>query len=170
MKKIFTTLCFIISIQSFSQQGIVTVPPAYPKVTGYISVLHPVVTIDKHETVYNFSGAYTVAFPMGINILKTDKFGYSIEIAPFIRSANGSSKTTNVLFHPGFIFRYPHGFNFIARLAFETSGRYGVTPIFNKVLYKSKTTSYYVSVPLPVRFGNDMVASFGAGVQLGVTF
>jgi len=77
---------------------------------------------------------------------------------------------TNFLFHPGVMFRYPHGFTFIARMAFETAGRYGVTAVFNQVIIKTKMNNYFIAVPLPVRFGNDKPASIGAGLQLGVTF
>lgn len=76
----------------------------------------------------------------------------------------------NVLFHPGLLFRYKHGFTFIPRLAFETGGRYGFTAVFNKVIIKSKDVSYFIATPLPVRFGNEHPPSIGFGFQFGATF
>jgi len=55
-------------------------------------------------------------------------------------------------------------------MAFETNGRFGVTPVFNQVIKKGKDASFFVSVPFPVRFGNDMPPSLSTGLQLGVSF
>jgi hypothetical protein len=142
----------------------------YPQVKGYFSVVHPIVTFEKNQTIYNFSGSYTVGFPTGINVLKNDDFGYSFEVVPFIKSEDGKDKVANVLFHPGILFRYKNGFTFIARLAFETSGRYGFTAVLNKVLVKSKNVSYFIATPLPVRFGNEKPVSLNLGIQFGVVF
>jgi hypothetical protein len=68
------------------------------------------------------------------------------------------------------MFRFKHGFTFIGRMAFETNGRFGVTPVFNKVIKKGKDASLFVSLPIPVRFGNDLPGSIGAGLQVGVAF
>lgn len=143
---------------------------AYPRAAGYMSVIHPLVSVNKDGATYNFSGSYTVGFPCGVNVLKSDKFGYSFELVPFITSAGGASKTTNFLFHPGILFRYPKGFTFITRLAFETSGRYGASAVFNKVVIRTKMNNYFVAMPLLLRFGNDKPASAATGLQLGVTF
>nr|WP_294936974.1 hypothetical protein [uncultured Flavobacterium sp.] len=142
----------------------------YPQTKGYFSVVHPIVTIDGNDTAFNFSDNYTVGFPTGINILKSNRFGYSFEIAPFIKAENGKDKVSNVLFHPGLLFRYEHGFTFISRLAFETNGRYGFTMVFNKAIIKNKNVSYFIATPLPVRFGNEKPISVGIGFQLGATF
>jgi hypothetical protein len=143
----------------------------YPKVAAYFSVSHPLVTLSATNfPAYNFDNSYTVGFPMGINIIKSDKLAYSIEIVPTINSSKGVTKTTNLAIQPGLIFRYPHGFNVLTRLAFETAGRYGTNLVFNKVLYKTKMNSYWVSVPIPARFGNNAPASIGLGLQFGVTF
>jgi hypothetical protein len=173
MKKPFCILLLfiiqgIVTNSLYAQQPVPSAP--YPRTMGYISVVHPLITVDKDEVTYNFSGSYTIGFPCGINILKSDKTGFSFELTPFIKASGGTSKMANFLFHPGIMFRYPHGFTFIARLAFETAGRYGVTAVFNKVIIRTKMNNYFIAVPLPVRFGNDKTASIGAGLQIGVTF
>ncbi|MEO6849659.1 MAG: hypothetical protein ABI440_06895, partial [Casimicrobiaceae bacterium] len=112
----------------------------YPKVVGYLSFILPLVTVTSNSTTYNFNGAATsIGFPVGVNVLYSDKFGFSYEFTPTIKASNATktapanSKTSNLLFDPGPMFRFDHGFTIITRLAFETSGRYGFTPVFNKV-------------------------------------
>jgi hypothetical protein len=140
------------------------------KTKGYFSIVHPIFTTDANGVVYNFDHQYTVAFPMGINILKSKTIAYSFEFIPTIKTVDGISKQTNFTFHPGIIFRRPNNFNFLTRAAFETSGRFGCTFVFNKVYYKTNDYSYWFSIPVPFRFGNNAPASAGLGLQFGVTF
>jgi hypothetical protein len=144
--------------------------PTYPKVKGYFSVLHPIGTWNKDGFHNNFSDVYTLVFPFGLNLLKSDKFGISFEIAPAIRTEHNSSKVSSVLFHPGAMFRFKHGFTFIGRAAFETNGRFGFTPVFNQVIRKGKNASLYLALPLPIRFGNNLPPSLTTGIQMGVGF
>lgn len=55
-------------------------------------------------------------------------------------------------------------------MAFETSGRYGLTPVFDKILLKKKNVNYFVRVPAPFRFGNNKPTSMGLLLQLGIGF
>jgi hypothetical protein len=142
----------------------------YPKVTGYFSLLHPIGSWDKNGFHDNFSDVYTLSFPFGINILKSDKFGVSFEIAPSIRTEHNISKVSSVLFHPGAMFRFKHGLTFIGRAAFETNGRYGFTPIVNQVIKKGKNANLFLSIPFPVRFGNNLPSSLSTGLQVGLSF
>jgi len=48
----------------------------------------------------------TITFPFDLNLLKSNKFGFSFEITPFIKAEDSTSKTTNILFHPGAMFRF----------------------------------------------------------------
>jgi hypothetical protein len=140
------------------------------KTKGYFSISHPLLSSDANGITYNFDHQYTVSFPMGINILKSKTIGYSFEFSPTIKTLNGVTKETNFLFHPGIIFRRPNNFNFLTRAAFETSGRFGYTFVFNKVYYNTNDYSYWVSIPVPFRFGNNAPASVGLGLQFGFTF
>jgi hypothetical protein len=58
----------------------------------------------------------------------------------------------------------------VPRLAFETQGRYGFTPVFNKVYCRTQAVDYWFSVSFPARFGNNAPASVGASLQIGFTF
>lgn len=142
----------------------------YPRIAGYVGIIHPIVTFDSDGTHTNFKDFYTVGMPTGINIWKSSKIGFSFEAVPFVRTEDGTSKMSNFLFHPGVLAALGKGYTFIGRAAFETSGRFGFTPILNKVVKRNKHSNYFVAVPLPVRFGNDKPASFTAAFQFGLGF
>lgn len=137
---------------------------------AYLGVLHPLVTVEQNRSETNFGSHYVVGFPIGMNLWKTQQIGFSVEIVPTIRAENGTSRVANVLFHPGVLVNLGHDFTFAGRLAFETSGRYGVTPVLNKIVKRTKTNSYFVAVPVPARFGNNRAASLTLGFQFGIVF
>lgn len=64
------------------------------------------------------------------------------------------------------LFRY----SILFRAAFESSGRYGITPVFNKTIIKNSSSSHFVAVPLPLRFGEGHCATFTLGFQFGIAF
>jgi len=145
--------------------------PTYPQIKGLVSVVQPIVTFDKNGHTFNFSNkSYTVIFPIAILILKSDKIGFAFEVAPVIKFDTVTSKVTNLVFDPAVIFRLKHGYNFVTRVAFETSGRYGFTPVFAKTIIKRPYVNYFVDVGAPVRFGNTKPASIGLTFQFGVIF
>ncbi|MBD2757490.1 hypothetical protein [Spirosoma validum] len=144
--------------------------PTYPRMVGYLGVLHPLMTVDEHGSETNFSNYYVVGFPIGLNLWKTKQIGFSVEIVPLIRAQDGTSRVANVLFHPGVLVNLGHDFTFAGRLAFETSGRYGVTPVFNKIVRHGQTLNYFVAVPIPIRFGSDRPTSATIGFQFGIVF
>lgn len=142
----------------------------YPRITGYVGIMHPIVTFSDGKSTVNFKDYYLGGLPTGINIWKSSKIGFSAEFVPFIRAENGHSKMNNFLFHPGVLVSLGHGFILAGRAAFETSGRYGVTPVINWIFKKGTYSSYYLAIPVPSRFGNDQPASVGIGFQFGITF
>ena len=145
-------------------------PKTYPRTVGYLSFIVPVVTINHDATTFNFNGTTSIGFPVGINVLYSDSFGFSYEFTPTIKSTSTSSKVSNLLFDPGTMFRFEHGFTIITRLAFETEGRYGFTPVFNQVYARTKYVNYFIAGSLPMRFGDGEPASIGFNVQFGFTF
>lgn len=159
----------LLSAYSASARQQATQSYSYPGVTGYFSILHPIGTWNKDDFHDNFSDVYTLVFPFGMNILKSDKFGISFEIAPAVRTEHNISKVSSVLFHPGAMLRFKHGFTFIGRAAFETNGRFGFTPVFNQMIKKGRDASLYLAIPLPVRFGNDQPAGLTTGLQMGIS-
>lgn len=142
----------------------------YPKINGYVGILHPLMTFSKSETTFNFKDSYTVGMPIGINIWKSEKIGFSFEIVSTIKSDSQVSKVSSILIHPGVLLRLKKGFTFAGRVAFETSGRYGFTPILAKVIKKYKDHNYYISMPVPVRFGNNHEPTVTVGFLVGIGF
>ena len=149
------------------------VPTTYPKVVGYLSFIIPAVTINKNVTSNDFGGGinkFAIGFPVGVNVLYSEHFGFSYEFTPTVQASPGSTKTSKILFDPGPMFRFGHGFTIITRLAFDTEGRYGFTPVFNQIYARTKAVNYFVAVSLPARFGNNQLPSIGANLQLGFIF
>ncbi|TQM50709.1 hypothetical protein BDE36_2467 [Arcticibacter tournemirensis] len=142
----------------------------YPKITGHVGILHPIVTFSSAGTESNFDQHYVVGMPTGINIWKSDKIGFSAEFVPTIRAENGTSKMSNFLFHPGVLVALGKGWTFAGRAAFETSGRYGLTPVLSKMVIRGKSSGLFAALPLPLRVGNERPASFGIGFQFGIAF
>jgi hypothetical protein len=149
----------------------VTDKPKYPRVVGYLSFILPLETLQSGAFTPNIDHHTTsIGFPVGVNVLYSDRFGFSYEFTPTVKASGGSSKMSNLLFDPGTMFRFDHGFTIITRLAFETSGRYGFTPVFNQVYARTKAVNYFVALSLPNRFGNADPYSIGLNLQIGFTF
>lgn len=163
MKKFIYLSFLVFPFTAFSQEH-------FPKIAGHIGIAHSIITVSDGSTTGNFGNSYSVGFPIALNIWKTEKVGFSFEVIPAIRSENGSHKVNNVTFHPGILYRLGKGYTFAGRAAFETSGRYGITPVLNKVLKKNKFSNYYLAIPLPIRFGNDRPVSANLTIQLGIAF
>ncbi len=144
----------------------------YPQVKGFASILHPIMSQDSYGSTFNFDNSYTVVFPIGVNIWKSDQIGFSFELAPIIKVDSVTNRVNNLLFHPGIMVRSASTstFTFMTRLAFETNGRYGITPILNQVVYATPNVRYFVAVPFPLRFGNEQPVSISTALQLGITF
>ena len=142
----------------------------FPKIKASVGIVHPLISYSSEETTTNFKDHYVVGMPIAINVWKSDKIGFSFEIVPTIKSDDEVSKVSNILIHPGVLVRLKHEFTFAGRVAFETSGRYGFTPVLSKAIGIHKDYNYYISLPLPIRFGNDKPASFTVGFQFGISF
>jgi hypothetical protein len=162
---------FLLLLNSFTQVILAQItPPTYPRMAGYMGILHPLLTFNSEGTTPNFRDAYVIGFPTGLNLWKSSKIGFSVEIVPLIRTEKGVSKMSNLLFHPGILLGLGKGFTFAGRAAFETSGRFGFTPVFNKAFKRNNNSNYFIAIPLPVRFGNDHPTSATVGLQFGLAF
>lgn len=168
--KIRLTIIFLfivlVSLKSQAQNEKET----YPKIKGLIGIVHPLVTFSSEETTTNFKDHYAVGMPIAINIWKNKSIGFSFEIVPTIKSDSEISKVSNLLIHPGILVKLKNEYTFAGRLAFETSGRYGLTPVISKAIGIHKDYNYFVSVPVPVRFGNNKPTSLTIGFQFGIAF
>jgi hypothetical protein len=169
-KALITCLVTLLILSAYFNSKAQQSTETYPKIAGYVGILHPIVTFSSNETVTNFKDHYIVGMPTGINIWKSKKIGFSAEFVPLIKADSTGSKMNNFLFHPGVLVALGHGWTFAGRAAFETNGRYGFTPVINKIVKKNKNSGYFVAVPLPFRFGNNHDATFTIGFQFGISF
>jgi hypothetical protein len=169
-KALYASLGIFLLLLAFYDGKAQQATDTYPKIAGYVGILHPIVTFSKKETVTNFKDYYVVGMPTGINIWKTKKIGFSAEFVPFVRADSTGSKMNNFLFHPGILVALGKGWTFAGRAAFETGGRYGFTPVLNKIVKKNKNSGYFIAIPLPFRFGNNHDATFSIGFQFGTAF
>ncbi|ABG59417.1 hypothetical protein [Cytophaga hutchinsonii] len=178
--QLISAICFLLfhaaaysqSISADSLRHANSIPDkhVYPEVKGYIALVVPVYTFSSEGNAFNGEHSFVIGNPWGINIWKSKRFGFSFEFTPFLKIDNKENKVSNVLFHPGILYRLGHEYTFIARAAYETSGRYGFTPIINKVLIRTPHNTFYVAALLPVRFGNNHEPSVTPGIQFGIGF
>lgn len=166
MKAAFAVTVLILSASSFH----VTAQTTYPRIVGYVGIIHPIVTFGNGGAHTNFDGAYIGGLPIGINVWRNPKIGFSFAVVPFVRVADGRVKMNNFLFHPGLLFSLGHGFTLAGRAAYETSGRYGATPILSKIIRKNKGSNYFIAMPVPARFGKDHPATVSIAFQFGIAF
>lgn len=167
---IVTIMLFIILSHLSSNLYAQNEAEVFPKIKVAVGILHPIVSFSSEETTTNFKDYYIVGMPIAINVWKSKTIGFSFEVVPMIKSDDGISKVSSVLIHPGILVRLKHEFTFAGRVAFDTSGRFGFTPVLNKAIGIHKDYNYYVSLPVPVRFGNDKPVSITPGFQFGISF
>ena len=92
-KKIFIIFILLGSLTSgklFSQTE--QTPPIARKSVGYFSFIIPIVTYQGNTFTPNFKSSTTIGFPFRVNVLYSDKFGFSFEITPSINFQQPSGK------------------------------------------------------------------------------
>lgn len=163
---------FIISILFFTLN--INSVKAQNTIGGHFGFVQPIITIQDGETTNGFD-PYTIGFPIGITVRKSEKFAFDAEFVPFIGSSKNSdgdnvSSVNDLLIHPGLLWGIGNKLTFGNRLAFETqSRRYGITPLLNKGFLVGKT-NVFAELVLPVRVGNDQELSITAALHFGIGF
>ena len=137
------------------------------KVSSYFGLVHPIATFQGGDVHMNFDDSYTIGVVTGINVQKSPKYGYSLEIVPTIVSNSKTSRVKNIVIQPGVYFPFKNGWKFTNRFSFETSGRYGITPSVSKVLIKG-AHPLALTIPISLRFGNEQDFSLGSAVLFTV--
>ena len=140
------------------------------KISGYFGIVHPIVTFSLQHNHKFLKTTTSLASRQALIFGKIKTLVFSFEVVPYIKAANGTSKMSSLLFHPGLLFPIGKGTVTAARMAFETSGSYGFTPVLNKVIKKNKNSNVFIALPLPLRFGNNSPATFTIAFQLGISF
>jgi len=177
-KTIYITVLFLLSSAAYSQSApsdtannkATTSSNHYPEVKGYVGIVVPIYTFSNDGNTLNGESSFTIGNPWGINIWKSKRFGFTFEFTPLLKFSHTDNKVANIQFHPGVLYRLGHEYTFIGRVAYETSGRYGFTPIINKVVKRTAHNTFFVAALLPVRFGNNHAPSLTAAFQFGIGF
>ncbi|GCD78742.1 hypothetical protein JCM31826_22240 [Thermaurantimonas aggregans] len=147
-----------------------------PKVGAYFSVVTHLKDYDLHKRNVELLPLHSVGFPVGVNFWIAKNFAFSIEFVPSVRlnehvdQVNNSITTTGLLFHPGFTYTFSDHYGFSARIAFESNGQVGFTPVIGRTFYHLKNSNFSVSIPFPFRFGGNLPTTLSVGLQLGWGF
>lgn len=172
MKKCLFLVALLIGVGSFDALAQDKPDPQeVARITGYFSYLNPLVKFQDGETWNNFRDGYVMGFPFGLILAtKSGRYGYIVELVPILSFTGGSSRMDNLVANSGIQFHIPGGWNFNALASFETSGRFGVTPVISKTLRVGEYSTWFVTMPVPIRVGNDRPASLEFALQLGFAF
>ena len=163
MKNIISVIILVlIANQAFSQNN---QPNKYPTISGYIGTVIPVLSINKNETSTNFTSEFLLGIPIGININKSESLSYTTEITPVLSFTDKSSSVVNLAILSGVLLS-KNNFTYGIRAAFETGGRYGMSLSALKSIYKQENYNIVIGLPLDIRLGKSLPASFGTGLIL----
>jgi hypothetical protein len=137
---------------------------------GHFGAVFPLVTRTAGETT-TITDDFTIGFPMGITIKKTDKFAFDLEL---VAGVQNDPLNVSLTIHPGVLFGLEHGYTFGARVAFDVNAAsWGFTPLLNKAFDKGDH-ALFVEAVLPIRFQEDSLGdsqtSIGFGIHVGVGF
>jgi hypothetical protein len=99
---------------------------------------------------------YSLGFPVGITLKTPGKIKFDLEfvpvLKPFINSGNPYSVL--LLIYPSNLYALWEVWTFGFRLAFKTGeGQIGFTPLLNKGFKCSNSTSFFIELVAPARFG-----------------
>ena len=111
---------------------------------AHFGVVHGLITFSK-DTTTNISDFYSVGFPMGITVKKSDNFAFDMEFVPFI----DEQANVNLVIHPGALFPLGSNFTLGVRGAFEInpgSTNYGLTPLLNKAFPMKGNYAFFTNI------------------------
>lgn len=174
LKKTASFFVFIVCIlQLHSQDSLSSPPPVSGEkkmpatgIGGHFGFMHPIIIASQGKTQILFKDFYTVGFPIGITIKKSENFFFDAEFVPFI---DKNSKVT-LLVHPGALFPLGGNFTFGTRAAFEINqDMYGFTPLINKAFPLKNGGALFAELVFPVRFTQNTTITI-IGLHLGVGF
>ncbi|MGY6558011.1 MAG: hypothetical protein ACXIT9_01885 [Nitritalea sp.] len=110
-----------------------------------------------------------MGFPTGVNFWLNDQLAFSIEVVPTL-SWEERLRVSQFLFHPGIIWNLGKNMSVATRMAFESNGQLGVTPVIGKKIKDFGHSNLSLAIPFPLRFGNDLPSNWAIGLQVGWGF
>ncbi|WMJ74698.1 hypothetical protein RCC89_16210 [Cytophagaceae bacterium ABcell3] len=151
----------------FAQTGAVEVQKVEsPRVGGYLGVVTSMFETTFEAPDSRILPLRSIGIPFGVNFWLHEKLAFSIEFVPILSIQAENFRTEGLLVHPGLIWNLSEKTSFSGRVAFESNGQFGFTPIIARSLYTGKYSSYSIAIPVPVRFGNQMPANMAVGLVL----
>ncbi|MFN6946595.1 MAG: hypothetical protein ACK4ND_16730 [Cytophagaceae bacterium] len=140
-----------------------------PRVGAYFGVVTSLYEHSFDENRGSLLPLNSAGFPVGVNFWLNKKIAFSIEVVPFLQ-INDPIRAEGLLIHPGFIYNISSKSSLSGRLAFESNGQIGITPIFAHNIYQLEQSALFLAIPFPIRFGNNMPPNFAAGLVIGWGF
>lgn len=145
---------------------------AQNRLGGHVGVALPFLTVTDGRTTTLADDA-VVVFPMGIEVHRSDRFTFSLELAPIVQNA---PQHIDLLLHPGAIWNVGGGYAVGSRVAFVVgTSTWGFTPLLNKSLVRLPGgATLFGELDVPVRFSRPNArrasSSVGLAVVVGVGF
>ena len=145
---------------------------AQNRLGGHVGVALPFLTVTDGRTTTLADDA-VVVFPMGIEVHRSNRFTFSLELAPIVQNA---PQHIDLLVHPGAIWNVGGGYAVGSRVAFVVgTSTWGFTPLFNKALSRLPGgATLFGELDVPIRFSRTETrrasSSVGLAVVVGVGF
>ena len=139
---------------------------------GHFGVLFPLVT-HADGTTTNISDDFTVGFPVGITVRKSQTFAFDLEFVP---SVQNEPLDVDLTVHPGVLWGFADKWNAGIRVAFDVNRpSWGFTPLVNYAFADvGGGSSLFAELVVPLRFQEDLfgdnITSIGLGVHVGIGF
>jgi len=144
---------------------------AQDRLGGHIGVVLPLFT-HGNGTTTTLTDDFTIGFPVGITVRKSDTFAFDLELVP---SLQNDPLHVDLTVHPGFVVGVGDGWGVGLRAAFDVNRpSWGFTPIVNHGLLKVLNgETLFGELVVPIRFqdaGAGVFTSIGVGVHIGIGF
>ena len=150
--------------------GAIVPARAESKLGGHFGFLLPLAThLDGNTT--TIADQFSIGFPMGITLKKTEKVAFDLELMPMIHS---DPQEVGLVVHPGVMWMLNHQTSAGIRMAFDLmDSAWGFTPMVARHFMMTEGTTFFTEVSLPIRIhemdGNKK-GSVGVELHFGVAF
>jgi len=144
---------------------------AQDQVGGHFGFVIPMVTRANGVTT-TIADKFSIGFPTGITVRTSPRVAFDLELVPVIQHA---PLHVDLTVHPGVIVGVADRLNLGLRMAFDVNRpSWGFTPLVNRSVALSRSTSVFGELVVPIRFQVDAVGrgftSVGLGIHAGIGF
>lgn len=141
----------------------------------HLGIVQPILSVNQGDAHYFYENEfYAIGFPIGLTCRMSESVKFDLEFVPFVKPNADLNKPfeINFLFHPGFLFPLSGGWTFGTRLAFETVGAFGLSPLLNKSFGLGGDRVFFIELVAPARWGPQKNNSYtqALAVHVGLGF